>query len=268
MSPALDSVAPTSRLKQLKLLAILSLVLPLGSTVAPSTASPHAALPSPAGVLALAQRGLGSEYQATFEATGQLAVFPGPRWTVLVAHRGGGMRTSPTFGDGEWTFFLHAGGGYEVQWVEMGNKFADCWRTARSPRWHCSEGTYQPSNGFAMATIPYVTADVWQSLSQAVSPVPPARRAIRIFRRASSRFGALTCLTSTLAVTEVVPGDKTAGHPFVTTCLTKGGLPASQDEWGEGTWDHLGLVQLLQRAPAADFKLVGAPRGPVALPPL
>jgi hypothetical protein len=39
-------------------------------------------------MVALAQRGLGRDFEAAYKVSGQLAIFPGPKWRVAVAHQG------------------------------------------------------------------------------------------------------------------------------------------------------------------------------------
>jgi hypothetical protein len=220
-------------------------------------------------VLALAQRGLGGDFEATFQARGQLPIFPGPRWTIVVAHKGPAPVSDPFRPDGAiWSFFIHAGKGYELQWIEHGQHFEDCWTMRTRPRWHCSQGTYQTSNGFSMATLPYVPATAFTDLVQTVR-VGPERRHLSVARRDSAVFGPLTCLTSvSTATAALAPGSSRTAHPFSTTCLTARGLVANQHEWGEGAWDNLVLVHVRSRAQASDFRPVSAIGPSSTLPPV
>ena len=96
--------------------------------------------------------------------------------------------------------------------------------------WHCGQGTYEASNGFSMATLPYIPATVLTGLQQVVPAEPPASQHLTVSQR-----------------------DTTTRHPFSTTCFTARGLVASQHQWAEGTWDNLGLVQA--QAPGAGIRL-------------
>jgi hypothetical protein len=233
--------------------------------VAPATA----AAPPPGAVLALAERGLGGDFEATYQVRGQLAIFPGPRWTIIVAHEGQAPASEPFRPDGAiWSFFMHAGKGYELQWIEDGQHFEDCWTTRTRPGWHFGQGTYEPSNGSSMATLPYVPATAFTDLAHAAQG-GPARRHLSVARRDNTVFGPLTCLTSvSTATAALAPGTSRTVHPFITTCLTARGLVANQDGWGEGAWDDLALVHLRSQAQASDFRPVSA-IGPLStLPPL
>jgi hypothetical protein len=219
-------------------------------------------------VIALADRGLSADFEAIYKVSGQLAVFPGPRWTVVVAHKGPG--TDPFKVSGAvWSFFMHAGDGYQLQWIEHAQHFDDCWTMQARPGWHCGQGTYEASNGFSMATLPYVPSTAVTELTLAVQGEPPANQHVTVARRHSAVFGPLACLTSVSTATAAfVPGSTNTRHPFVTTCLTARGLVASQHQWGEGPWGDLVLVRARRGAPASDFRLVSAIGSSSVLPPL
>jgi hypothetical protein len=71
---------------------------------------------SPAAVLALAEHGLGGEFDATYIVSGHLAVFPGPQWAVVVVHKGPAPASGLFRAKGAvWSFFLHEGEGYQLQ---------------------------------------------------------------------------------------------------------------------------------------------------------
>jgi hypothetical protein len=220
-------------------------------------------------VLAHAQRGLGGDFEATYQARGQLPIFPGPRWTIVVAHEGPAPTSDPFRADGSvWSFFMHAGEGYELQWIEDGQHFEDCWTTRTHPGWHCGQGTYEPSNGSSMATLPYVPATAITDLVHAVQG-DPARRHLSVTRRDSAVFGPLTCLTSVSNATAAsAPGSSRSVRPFITTCLTARGLVANQHGLGEGAWDDLVLVHVRSRAQASDFRPVSTVGALSTLPPL
>jgi hypothetical protein len=221
-------------------------------------------------VLALAERGLGGDFEATYKVSGQLAVFPGPQWTVVVAHEGPAPVADPFRANGAaWSFFMHAGEGYQLQWIEHGQHFEDCWTMPSRRGWHCGQGTYEASNGFSMATLPYVPATVVTDLTQVVQGEPPASQHLTVARRASPVFGPLSCLTS-VSTTTVGPASGKTGtrHPFATTCLTSRGLVASQHQWGEGPWDNLALVHMRLRVQASAFRPVSAVGPSSVLPPL
>ena len=161
--------------------AALAFVLGLAGA-APATA----AAPAPAAVVALAQRGLERDFEATYKVSGQLAIFPGPQWTVIVAHQSPAPVSGPLRASGAvWSFFLHAGEGYQLQWIEYGQHFEDCWTTRTHPGWHCSQGTYEPSNGFSMATLAYVPATALADVTQVVEGEPPASQRLTVTRRDS-----------------------------------------------------------------------------------
>jgi hypothetical protein len=243
--------------------ALAFVLTPAGA--APATAS----APAPPAVVALAQRGLGGDFEATYKVSGQLAIFPGPQWTVVVAHQGPAPVSGPLRASGAvWSFFLHAGQGYQLQWIEHGQHFEDCWTTRTQPGWHCSQGTYEPSNGFSMATLPYVPATALADVTQAVGGEPPSGQHLTVTRGDSPVFGRLTCLTSISVATADLPGRATTRHPFSSTCFTARGPVASQHQWGEGTWDDLVLVGLAPRAQASDFRPVSNIGPSSELPPL
>jgi hypothetical protein len=220
-------------------------------------------------VVALAQRGLGRDFEATYKVSGQLAIFPGPQWTVVVAHQGPAPVSDPLrASSAAWSFFLHAGEGYQLQWIEHGPRFDDCWTTRTQPGWHCGQGTYEPSNGFSMATLPYVPATVLADVTQVVEGAPRASQHVTVTRGDSPVFGRLTCLTSVSVATADLPGRATTRHPFSSTCFTARGLVAGQRQWGEGTWDDLVLVGLAPRAQASDFRPVSTIGPSSELPPL
>ena len=130
---------------------------------APPTHRPANA--APATLLALAWAGLGRTFTARYHLTGCLAPFPGPSWTVTVAHRGAApARQDWLASGGQWSFVLHAGGGLYVQWIENGNHHVSCWQRARSVL-HCGGGTTERSNGTLESTIPYIPATVATALS-------------------------------------------------------------------------------------------------------
>ena len=232
-------------------------------------ASATGALPSPARVLALAERGLSGDFEATYKVSGQLAIFPGPEWTVDVAHEGQAPVSDPFITKGAvWSFFMHAVDGYQLQCIENGQHFEDCWTMPTRPGWHCGQGTYQASNGFSMATLPYIPATVFTGLQQGVPAEPPASQHLTVSQRDTSAFGRLTCLTSVSAAAADLPGRTTTRHPFSTTCFTARGLVASQHQWAEGTWDNLVLVQARPQAQASNFRPVSAIGRSSTLPPL
>ena len=254
-----------SKLVGVNVVAALACLLSRGGMPSATTAPP-----SPAAVIALAERGLSGDFEATYKVSGQLAIFPGPEWTIIVAHEGPAPVSEPFRSDGAiWSFFMHAGEGYRLQWIEDGQHFEDCWTTRTRPGWHCGQGTYEPSNGFSMATLPYVPATAVADLTQAVKGEPPASQHLTVARRDSPVFGPLTCLTSvSTATAATAPGSTSTRHPFVTTCLTARGLVANQHQWAEGPRDDLMLVNLRSRAPASDFRPVSAIGPFPTLPPL
>lgn len=227
------------------------------------------ATPPPAAVLALAQRGLSGDYEATYLVRGQLAVFAGPRWRVVVAHKGPApISRALVTDDGTWSFFLHAGEGYQLQWVETGEHFEDCWTMQGHPGWHCGRGTYEASNGFSLATLPYIPATVVTGLQMAVQAGPGASPRLSVAQRPSPLWGRLTCLTAVSPEAAVLARGTTTQHPFARTCLTNHGLVATQQQWGEGTWDNLTLVRWRPRPPVSDFRSVSTVGPSPMLPPL
>jgi hypothetical protein len=246
--------------------AVAALACVLSSAgVAPATA----AGPAPAAVMALAQRGLSTDFEATYKVSGQLPIFPGPQWTVVVARKGPAPVPDPSRASGVvWSFFLHAGKVYQLQWIEHGPHFEDCWTTRTHRGWHCSQGTYEPSNGFSMATLPYVPATTLAEVTQVVESEPPTSHHLSVTREDSPVFGRLTCLTSVSVAVAELPGRTTTRHPFSTTCFTARGLVASQHQWGEGAWEDLVLVGLRPRAQVSDFRPVSTIGPSSELPPL
>ena len=157
-------------------------VAALAFVLAPAGAAPATtSAPTPAAVVALAQRGLERDFEATYKVSGQLAIFPGPQWTVVVAHQGPAPVSDPLRASGAvWSFFLQAGEGYQLQWIEHGPRFDDCWATRTQPGWHCGQGTYEASNGFSMATLPYVPATALADVTQVVEGAPPASQHLTV----------------------------------------------------------------------------------------
>ena len=158
-------------------------VAALAFVLSPAAAAPATDRGSGAGRSggALAQRGLGRDFGATYKVSAKVAIFPGPRWTVVVAHQGPAPASGPFRASGAvWSFFLHAGEGYQLQWIEHGEHFEDCWTARTHPGWHCSQGTYEPSNGFSMATLPYVPATALADVTQVVEGEPPASQHLTV----------------------------------------------------------------------------------------
>ena len=151
----------------------------LAFVLAPAGAAPAAAsAPAPPAVVALAQRGLGRDFEATYKVSGQLAIFPGPNGRSSSPIKARPRSQAPLRASGAvWSFFLHAGEGYQLQWIEHGPRFDDCWTTRTQPGWHCGQGTYEPSNGFSMATLPYVPATVLADVTQVVEGAPAGQPA-------------------------------------------------------------------------------------------
>ncbi len=180
------------------------------------------------------------------EQRSRLAPFPGPPWTITVAHRGAiPTRQNWLTSGGQWSFALHAGGGLYVQWIENGNRHVTCWRRAGSAL-HCDGGATVRSNGTMEATIPYIPATVATALATLIDT---GRGAAMTSVRAS-RFGRLRCVDERDS----------------TICLTPSGLPAwvrsstavPVPPFGNAT---ITLVSMSSRAPATSFVPAGKPKG-------
>jgi len=228
-------------------LSVMAAVISVPAGAAASAAAPHRpANAAPAAVLALARAGLGRTFTARYHLSGQLAPFPGPSWTVTVAHRGAApAHQNGLTSDGQWSFVLHAGGGLFVQWIENGNHHVTCWQRAGSaPR--CGRGAIVRSNGIVEATIPYIPATVATALATLID----RRRGAATTSVRASRFGKLRCVD----------------EQGSTICLTASGLPAWVRSSPAGPVGPFGnativLVSTSSRASATSFVPAGAPKG-------
>ena len=240
-------------------LAVSASVGGTGSKPKPTTLAPAL---SPQGILRLANKGLNGNFEATYKLTGDLPVFPGPVWTVVVAYRGPWAETSVwLLGTGSWEFLLRAGGGYELQWIEHANHYEACWWQGGTKKWRCGKGTVHASNGFMMSTLPYVPATVEGDIRATVTGGNPMgqgeHQRLTVASKPSARFGKLDCLTSTTWFTSKRTGAAQTDVSSVTWCLTAQGLPATESQRGNqpaSPWNNLTLVSTHRVAPKPDFQ--------------
>jgi hypothetical protein len=154
---------------------------------------------------------------------------------------------------GTWSFSLTESPNSAFQWIEEEDKSEDCWRWPRHPAMICTgPATYEPSNGFVLATLPFVPGTAVEDVRSIIVPETGQRPKLTVFSQSGSAVtGPLTCLRV----------DEDGG---ATTFITRSGLVASVSP------DlHIGLlwgsVQLVreQSAPLpSDF----VPRGKLSLP--
>ena len=229
-----------------------------GSKPKPTASAPAL---SPQGILRLANKGLSGSFEATYKLTGNLGVFPGRVWTVVVAHRGLWEEKSVwMLGSGEWSFLLRAGGGYKLQWIEHANRYQACWQQGNTKKWSCGKGTVYAVNGFILSNLPYVPATVDGDIGTTVTDTRPLSQGehqrLTVASKPSARFGKLNCLTSTtwfLRKSNGAPTDVSS----VTWCLTAQGLPASEYQRGNqpaSPWNSLTLVSTRRVAPRSHFQ--------------
>jgi hypothetical protein len=260
------------------LTVLLAFALGIGLAVSASsggrgskpTAKPTASTSplSPGGILRLANKGLSGNFEATYRLSGKLALFPGPIWTVVVAHKEPWVvKSTWMLGSGEWSFLLRAGNGYQLQWIEHANRYEACWLQAGA-EWRCGKGTVYASNGFALFTMPYVPATVDSDLGASAMGSylgHGEHQRLTVASKSSASFGKLECLTSTAWFTSKRKGAARNGISAVTWCLTSRGLPASEYQQGNpptgSPWVNLTLVGTRRVAPKFDFQ----PKSPTAV---
>jgi hypothetical protein len=224
--------------------------------------------------LRLAARGLGGNYEATYRITGQRGVFPGPEWTVVVAHRGGAPSVGWLSKGDNWSFFLRAGHGFSLQWIEKGDRYDECWRGS-AQRWVCGKGTVWPSIGFALSTVPYVPGEVVDDIRGTLNGsllAPGEHQRLSTSTRQDARFGELSCLTASTWFGSASVSGVVKDRSSATWCLTRQGLATS--EIGRGvddpirTWTALTLVSTKPYAPAVDFMPKSSQAAHEGLPPI
>ena len=252
---------------------VLAIALGIGLAVSASSSrmgsKPTAPALSPQGILRLSNKGLSGNFEATYKLTGDLGVFPGRVWTVVVAHRGPWEEKSVwLLGSGEWSFLLRAGGGYKLQWIEHANRYEACWQQGNTEKWTCGKGTVYASNGFILSTLPYVPRTVDGDVGAMVKHNYPMAQGehqrITVASKLSARFGKLDCLTSTTWFTSKRTGTARTNVSSVTWCFTAQGLPATENQRGNqaaSPWNSLTLVSTYRVAPKSDFQ----PMSPTAV---
>ncbi len=232
---------------------------PSGSRSVLHSRSATRAEPTPSTILRLAERGLGGNYEATYRITGKLGVFPGPQWTVVVAHRGRAPSLNWLSKGDNWSFFLRAGRGFSLQWIEEGDRYDACWRRS-AQRWVCGKGTYYPSNSCSLSIVPYVPGEVVGDIRDTLSGSllsPGEHQRLSTSTRPDARFGELSCLTASTWFQSASTGGVVKDRSSATWCLTRQGLAASEIGRGDDdpirTWTALKLVSLKPHTPTVDF---------------
>lgn len=251
--------------------------LALSASIGGTRHKPTASAPplSPQGILHLTQKGLGGDFEATYKVTGDLPVFPGPTWTVTVAHRGLWEEKSVwPLGSGEWAFLLRAGAGYRLQWIEHANRYEACWQQGNTEKWTCTKGVAYASNGFTLTTLPYIPMTTEGDIRATVTGGYPMgqgeHQRLGVVSKPSTRFGKLDCLTSTTWFTSKRTGGARTDASSVTWCLTTQGLPATESQRGDqpaSPWNSLTLVSAHRMAPKSDFQPMSTTAVPNRLPP-
>jgi len=150
------------------------------------------------------------DFEATYKVSGQLAIFPGPNGRSTLPTRPGPVSDPFITKGAVWSFFMHAVDGYQLQWIENGQHFEDCWTMPTRPGWHCGQGTYEASNGFSMATLP-TSSDGLHGPAAGRAGRATGKPAPDSFPADTSAFGRLTCLTSVSAAAADLPGGPPPG---------------------------------------------------------
>jgi hypothetical protein len=221
--------------------ALLGIVVIIVSVVVPSIASgtaarspSHDTVPS---FLTLAERGIsGTFFEEYYVTQGPLS------GTVDLAQEGSPGQLPLTEGSVRWSFLYLTPDGSSRQWIERGSRAWDCLRGEGATGWTCSgPGTFEPSNGLALATTPYIPGVVLDDIS-AVTDGKRMHRAedISFSTSTSPRFGPLQCL-------------KAYG---TTSCLDRAGVLVSQR--GGSYWTTVTLLRRSASVPASAFTLEGA----------
>ena len=220
---------------------------------------------SPEEILRLDDQGLSGNFEATYKVTGDLPLFPGPVWTVVVAHRGPAPSNDWMLDGGEWSFVLRAGHGYELQWIEQASHYQQCWRNGTNS-WTCGKGTTYAANAFIMQTLPYVPGTVDGEIGATVQHRYPLvqgeHQRLTVASQQSVEFGTLRCLTGTTWFSPKRKGAAPADLSSTTWCLTVRGLPASENQRGNPSlglsWADLTLISTRRVAPNSDFQPMSA----------
>jgi hypothetical protein len=218
---------------------------------------PAATLQTPASVLALAKLGTEGTFSAVYQLSGGPSNTKNEIATVTVAQRSP-AGTSPSFsrGLGEWSYRLATADGTDVEWVVHGSSLEDCMRWRSSGLLRCTgPASYDEaygSNGYIIATTPFLPETAFNSISYAVQGMPPHHRLA--VRTEQSSFGPLTCVT--------------VSNGQDTWCLMRDGRLASFTGVGYVAflWGRYRLISEQATAPASDFDLSGIPKEPFILP--
>ena len=215
---------------------------------------PAATLQTPASVLALAKLGTEGTFSAVYQLSGGPSNTKNETATVTVAQRSP-AGTSPSFsrGLGEWSYRLTTADSLVVEWVVRGSSLEDCmaWRSSGSLR--CTGparyGEVYGSNGYIIATTPFLLETAFDSISYAVQGMPPHHRLA--VRTEQSSFGPLTCVT--------------VSNGQDTWCLMRDGRLATFTGVGyiAFLWSRYRLLSEQATAPASDFSPLGGPEGAV-----
>jgi len=184
--------------------------------VAASTPKQLASMP-PKEFLALAEKGLEGTFRLTYrvDGTGGDGGLTGSG-SLIVAQRARTGTTAWPDSAGTWSFSLTESPNSAFQWIEAGDTAKDCWRWPRHPAMVCTgPGSYEPSNGFVLATLPFVPGTAVESLRSIIDPEFGQRPKFTVFSQSGSVVtGPLTCL-------------RVAEAGGTTTCITRSGLVAS-----------------------------------------
>jgi hypothetical protein len=222
-----------------------------------STSTTELGQVSVARFLRLAEAGTEGTFSATYRIVGdESAVGEGVGVVEIAQLAAAGSNAWPD-AVGEWSYRLILASGRDVQWIENGATSEDCWKASESLAWSCrGPGTFQQSEGFFRAIVPYLPGTSLQSIKD-ISP--NLENHLSVFREAGNRVsGPTLCLR-----------DRT-GDGTGTWCLTKAGFLASSVSSPGGSLMSWSLVTLLSEsstAPARDFRPAGRLESPFLLPP-
>jgi hypothetical protein len=159
--------------------------------------------------LALAARGISGTFSESYRAT------QGPLSRTIDLAQRGPQGQLPLLKDPvRWSFVYRTQAGHSMQWIERGSRAWDCVRNKGAPRWTCSgPGQFQPSNGFALATTPYIPGVVLNDIAEVTNGLETHQAlSIHLSTSTSPRFGPLECM-------------KALG---TTSCLDRAGVLVSQ----------------------------------------
>lgn len=211
---------------------VLSFIALLGFQALAAASNSKASL---ASFLTQAKHGVSGTFYEIYDVSGPVS------GTVKVAQQDPSGDLPSSTGRGRWSFLFEATSGDSAQWIEHGPRAWDCLRRPGSIEWTCSgPGTFQHSNGFALAITPYIPMMVLSQITAADADLKPKELETARFNSiASAQFGVLECMT--------IVG--------LTSCLDRDGVLVSQH--GGTYWTNISLELRSSSIPRSAFTLEG-----------